>query len=210
MARAGRRQHLVIFTRQPRIGVGKRRLAAQVGDVAAWRFQRWALAQLHRELGRDPRWTTWLGVTPDPAAHSARDAWMTGARRVGQGGGDLGARMTRIVGRLPPGAVVIIGSDAPQVRRPDIAAAFAALRRWGTVFGPALDGGYWLVGLAGRSRRAPPFEAVRWSTAHALADTLANLPAPPAPPLRTLEDVDDAASLRRCARGGHRPATSGD
>ena len=189
-------QHLVVFARRPRIGVGKRRLAAEVGDVAAWRFQRWALGSLLRELAPDPRWVIWLAVTPDRPVD-----WVRGARVIGQGRGDLGARMTRIAAQLPPGPVVIIGSDAPQVRRSDVAAAFSALRGSLAVFGPAVDGGYWLVGLSALGRRHPPFEPVRWSTAHALADTLANLSSPPAPHLRVLEDVDDAAGLRRCGSG---------
>jgi glycosyltransferase A (GT-A) superfamily protein (DUF2064 family) len=36
-------RHLVIFARRPRLGVGKRRLAADIGDLAAWRFQRAAI-----------------------------------------------------------------------------------------------------------------------------------------------------------------------
>ena len=50
-------RHLVIFARQPRLGVGKRRLAADVGDLAALRFGRYALERLWRELGADPRAT---------------------------------------------------------------------------------------------------------------------------------------------------------
>jgi hypothetical protein len=65
------------------------------------------------------------------------------------------------------------------------------------VFGPAEDGGYWLVGLGAR-RPPDPFGGVRWSTPHALADTLARLRAPVrrrAVLLRRLRDVDTAADL---------------
>jgi glycosyltransferase A (GT-A) superfamily protein (DUF2064 family) len=81
--------------------------------------------------------------------------------------------------------------------------AFKALAVHEAVFGPAADGGYWLIGLA-RKRISDPcmaallFKGVRWSTEHALADTRANLPpGAEAPPLTTLEDVDDATSWRR-------------
>jgi len=66
-------------------------------------------------------------------------------------------------------------------------------------FGPAEDGGYWLVGLSPR-RPARPFAAVRWSTAHALADTLANFRPRRVAFLRTLRDVDTAADLRSVRR----------
>ena len=45
-----------------------------------------------------------------------------------------------------------------------------------SVFGPAPDGGYWLVGFRRRPALMDPFDGVRFSSAHALADTLANLP----------------------------------
>ena len=192
MSAEGRARHLVIFARRPRYGVGKRRLAAEVGDMAAWRFQRSALAALMRELAKDPRWTTWLAVTPDRPTQ-----WVNGARPVGQGQGDLGARLIRLARGLPPGPLIVIGSDAPQVNRRDVAAGFQALGRFDAVFGPAHDGGFWLVGLSRRGRRRPPFTQVRWSTPNALADTLANLGDRPVGYLSILEDVDDAASLRR-------------
>ena len=53
-------RHLVIFTRYPKLGAGKKRLAAGIGAIQALRFQRVMLAQAIRRLGRDPRWTTWL------------------------------------------------------------------------------------------------------------------------------------------------------
>ena len=182
---------MVIFARRPRYGVGKRRLAAEVGDLAAWRFQRAALASLMHELAPDPRWTTWLAVTPDRP-----NRWVRGARPVGQGSGGLGARLMRVIRGLPRGLLIVIGSDAPQVDRRDVAAGFQALGRFEAVFGPAPDGGFWLVGLSRRGRRRPPFSPVRWSTPNALADTLANLRDRPVGYLRSLEDVDDAASLK--------------
>lgn len=199
MSAEARARHLVIFARRPRYGVGKRRLAAEVGNMAAWRFQRSALAALIRELAQDPRWTTWLAVTPDRPTR-----WVMGARPVGQGPGDLGARLTRLARGLPPGPLIVIGSDAPQVTRRDVAAGFQALGRFDAVFGPARDGGFWLVGLSRRGRRRPPFNPVRWSTPNALADALANLGDQPVGSLRVLEDVDDAASLRRVGSGGLR------
>ena len=196
-------RHLVIFARRPRLGVGKRRLAADIGDLAAWRFQRAALASLRRELAKDPRWTLWLAVTPDRPS-----AWTGATPAIGQGRGDLGQRLTHVLRGLPPGPIVILGSDAPQVRRSDVARAFMALGANDAVFGPAVDGGYWLVGLSRRQRQRPPFAAVRWSSQHALADTVANLPAAKIRYLRRLEDVDDGASLARLRSGAVRPAVA--
>ena len=47
---------LVIMARAPRIGRVKRRLAADVGVLEAWRFYRQTTARLLRALSRDRRW----------------------------------------------------------------------------------------------------------------------------------------------------------
>jgi len=192
------RRHVVVFARLPRLGCGKRRLAAGVGDVAAWRFARLTLAAVLRRLGRDARWTLWLAVTPDRAV-AARGWPATRARRIGQGGGDLGARMARPLRTLPAGPVVVVGSDIPELEAHHVARAFRALGRHDAVFGPAGDGGYWLVGLR-RCPRVPAglFQDVRWSTENALADTVAGLPPGTSVGfVDVLEDVDDAAAYKR-------------
>ncbi|MFQ5955184.1 MAG: DUF2064 domain-containing protein, partial [Kiloniellales bacterium] len=70
-----------------------------------------------------------------------------------------------------------------------------------TVFGPAVDGGFWLVGLGRPARAAGLFQGVRWSSRHALADTLANLgPDETAAFLELLNDIDDQAAYERWQR----------
>lgn len=189
-------RHLVIFTREPRVGQGKRRLARDVGEFTAYRFQYTMVAQLLRTLARDPRWRTWLAVTPDRSR-----AWPQTLHTLAQGQGDLGRRMGSVLRRLPSGPVVIIGSDIPGIRAADIAQAFRALGPHAAVFGPARDGGYWLIGLRRARRGINPFTNVRWSSAHALEDTLRNLADRPVMLLRTLADVDDGEDWRRFQRG---------
>ncbi len=189
-------RHLVIFARTPRVGQGKRRLARDVGELTAFRFQYGMRAKLLRDLGRDSRWRTWLAFSPDHLRPGSR-----GVEILAQGGGDLGRRMASVMRRLPPGLVVIIGSDIPGIRPADIAAAFRALGSHDVVFGPARDGGYWLIGLRRRLRSVDPFRDVRWSSEHALADTRANLRGKRVALLRTLVDVDDGDNWRRYQRG---------
>jgi rSAM/selenodomain-associated transferase 1 len=179
---------LIMFARAPRLGTVKRRLAREAGDVAALRFHRAMLGVLARRLGRDRRWRAVLAVTPD------RARFRTPLRTVPQGRGDLGERMARALARDRRRAV-LVGSDIPGLRAADIAAAFRALDgRADAVFGPAEDGGYWLVGLG--PRRPPAlFRRVRWSGPHALADTVANCRGRRVALLRRLRDVDDAADL---------------
>jgi len=189
------RDTVFVFARAPRLGEVKRRLAREIGARAALDFHRATMLALLRGLAAERRVRTVLALTPQ----RARFPLPVLVARVGQGGGDLGARMQRVAARVKHGRVVIIGCDIPDARAADVLAALRALGRVDAVFGPAEDGGYWLVGLSPR-RPARPFAAVRWSTAHALADTLANFRGRRVTFLRTLRDVDTAADLRSLRR----------
>ncbi len=178
---------VIIFARAPRLGAVKRRLARGIGAMAALRFYRGQLAATLGAASRDGRWRMIVATTPD------RARWPLRSPRIAQGRGDLGVRMARALSRFR--RAVIVGSDIPGLARRDIAEAFRALGRADAVFGPAEDGGYWLVGLGPR-RPAHPFAAVRWSTEHALGDTLANFHGRRIALLRSLRDVDTAEDLR--------------
>ena len=66
------------------------------------------------------------------------------------------------------------------------------------VFGPASDGGYWLIGARRRPHLLRLFCNVRWSSRHALADTAANLDGRFEPAmLKTHDDIDDGADYGR-------------
>jgi rSAM/selenodomain-associated transferase 1 len=182
------RDQAIVFARAPRLGTVKRRLAHGIGDRAALRFHRATLFRLLRALAADRRFDTVLALTPD----AARLRLPPRVRRIGQGRGDLGRRMDRAFRRFPHARAAIVGADIPAAGAADLAAAFRALGGADAVFGPAHDGGYWLVGLGPR-RPARPFAGVRWSTAHALADTLENFRARRIAMLHPLSDVDSAA-----------------
>jgi glycosyltransferase A (GT-A) superfamily protein (DUF2064 family) len=92
------------------------------------------------------------------------------------------------------GNVAIVGSDIPDANADDLRAAFRTLGRCDAAFGPAEDGGYWLVALGPR-RPAQPFDKARWSTEHALADTLRNFRGRRVARIRMLRDVDTACDL---------------
>ncbi len=159
---------VLIFARAPRLGTVKRRLAAGIGAREALRFHRAMLFPLARRLRADRRVRPIAVITPDHARVPGLPLPL-----IGQGAGDLGARMARALARFPRRRVYIVGCDIPGIGPADILAARRALGRAEAVFGPAADGGYWLVGLGPR-RPTRLFAGVRWSTPDALADTLAN------------------------------------
>ena len=189
---------LVILAKTPRLGFAKRRLAAGIGQAAALRFYRACLMHMILRLGGTPRWRTLVAVTPDADVFAPvwRGISRSGVGLMQQGSGDLGARMQRIFSRLAPASTLIVGCDIPSLNHADIANAFVKLRGADAVLGPATDGGYWLIGLRGNARRMAPFAGVRWSTAHALADTLANLDGRRVALAATHADVDSAESFR--------------
>jgi uncharacterized protein len=202
---------LLIMAKLARMGQVKTRLARQIGSVAATAFYRHNLAAVTRRLARDPRWTTVLAVSPDSSL--ARPGWPTvGSAQMAQtrqGRGNLGVRMQRLLERRQwaepwkggirgfslTGPAVIIGTDIPTIRPQHIAAAFKALSGKRCVFGPATDGGFWLVG----QRRVPAmltlFDGVRWSSAETLADCLRRTSPDDVAIVATLGDVDDKAEL---------------
>ena len=101
------RHHLILFVRAPQLGTGKRRLAQDIGDPAALRFERLMLALLVRRLGSDKRWHLRIAVTPTKARHHIRHRYGQ-IETIGQGRGDLGIRMLRALHACPPGPVVLV------------------------------------------------------------------------------------------------------
>lgn len=185
------------MAKRPVAGTVKRRLARGIGVVAAVRFYRTVLAQTLRRLGTDPRWRTYLAVTPDASVSDPCWPSQPNVGRIPQGAGNLGERMQFLFDCLPPGPVVIVGSDIPAIRRDHIANAFRRLGTADAVFGPAPDGGYWLVGLRRCPRRLAPFHNVPWSTKRALAATCANLTGRTVATAPTLCDVDTKEDYAR-------------
>lgn len=182
----------------PRPGRVKTRLARDIGRIdATWWFRRQCAALMGRL--RDPRWDIVLAVAPDREGMQSR-VFPADLQRRAQGRGHLGTRMRRQLNACD-GAAVLIGADIPGIERAMIAEAFRALRHNDMVFGPAPDGGYWLIGRrAGARLPSTALEGVRWSTQHALSDTKATLAATRIAYVTTLRDVDtgaDLAALRR-------------
>jgi rSAM/selenodomain-associated transferase 1 len=187
------------MARSPRAGRVKQRLARSIGVTAATHFARICFAHTLLRLGGSPRWRTVLAITPDTELTAALRSQAPGGRieRLPQGGGDLGRRMQRLFKRLPPGPAIIVGSDIPGIRATEIARAFRLLGHANAVLGPAPDGGYWLIGLRRSPRLLAPFARVRWSSPHALADTLGNLEGRRVALAGTLSDVDNEEAYRR-------------
>ncbi len=199
-----KRRQLIVFARAPQYGAVKTRLARQIGGGAAWRSYQDMTATVLREVAGSPLWQSRLAVTPPAFARRAR-FWAARSVSEPQARGDLGQRMAAaLTAASTRGPAIIVGSDIPAMTRQHVRDAFDLLARHDVVFGPAVDGGYWLIGV----RQGLPatvlahlFDGVRWSTASALEDTIRNVRHPRtlayAATLRDVDDADDLA-LWRC------------
>lgn len=170
------RETLILFTRYPEPGRTKTRLIPKLGMEGAAELQRdmtehvltrvWPLVRKNSvnvevwyDGGSEPEMRRWLG---------------RGIKFVAQEDGELGKRMRQAVERsVSCGAkrVLIIGADCPGVDASLLSRAFELLRSHPLIFGPARDGGYYLIGL----REAHPFlfENINWGTGEVLAASLA-------------------------------------
>jgi rSAM/selenodomain-associated transferase 1 len=98
-----------------------------------------------------------------------------GVRLLDQVGEDLGRRMHRIFLDLFAKGyeqVIIVGTDVPTLPLSVYQEAFVMLGRSDMVLGPALDGGYYLIGLKQPAEQL--FTGVPWSTDQVLAVTQQN------------------------------------
>lgn len=194
------RETLILFTRFPLAGRAKTRLIPRLGAEGA--------AQLQREMTEHVLAGMWplitrrgvrLEVRFDGGAKADMCRWLgSGLNFTPQGDGDLGARMQRATNdafAAGMGAVVVIGADCPELDAALVERAFDSLRTHPLVFGPATDGGYYLVGL----RRSLPvlFQGIAWSTESVRADSIARARQLGIEPclLPELPDVDAPADL---------------
>ncbi|MEH2150827.1 TIGR04282 family arsenosugar biosynthesis glycosyltransferase [Nostoc sp.] len=172
---ANPKQHLIIFTRYPEPGKTKTRLIPVLGNVGAANLQRemteytiFQVEELQKAMdisvevrfagGDSQLMQDWLGL--DLLYQS-------------QGEGDLGLRMARSLfdafqsGRKK---VIIIGTDCPGLNAQILATAFDKLQTFDLVLGPAIDGGYYLIGL--RQPILELFVNIEWGTAQVFQKTL--------------------------------------
>jgi rSAM/selenodomain-associated transferase 1 len=198
----------VIFTRAPRQGRVKTRIAKDLGDARA--------LAIHRELTertlaaarglRDAQVV--VAHTPADAGDEMR-AWL--GDDLGyepQRGRDLGQRMAAAIdARLSSGSsrVVVVGSDVPDLTTAILDEAFTSLHASDVVIGPAADGGYYLIGMKALHRSL--FERIPWSSAETLARTLAAIrdAGLGVHLLEILRDVDTVVDWRDWARRNARP-----
>lgn len=160
-----------VFAKWPLPGAVKTRLATHVGSDTAAALARAMLEDTLARLSGD-RVPVVLAVDrPDAALGVGVPTW-------GQGEGNLGARMGHVLARALTQHewAIAFGTDSPTLPSRCRASAVTSLTRAGgpdAVLGPTRDGGYYLIGL--RRLAIGMWDGIRWSTRHALQDTVQGL-----------------------------------
>jgi uncharacterized protein len=135
----------------------------------------------------------------------AAGAWLpAGFDVVPQRGDGLDERLAHAFADADGGCGLLIGMDTPQVTPVQLAASLRALQRPGVdaVLGPAVDGGWWAIGL--RASNPAVFLGVPMSTAHTGAAQWARMNrlgmrTGALTVMRDVDDVDDAVAVARAA-----------
>lgn len=164
---------LIIFTRNPELGKGKRRLAATVGDETALRIYNFLLDHT-RSITRDLEVTKQVWYTEKIHLEDAWDNRLF--QKFKQEGADLGQRMQFACEQAlqDHDRVIIIGSDMYDLSKADLELAFEQLESHDAVIGPAQDGGYYLLGFH-KKIISGIFEGKEWGTDEVLEKTLTDL-----------------------------------
>lgn len=192
-----RQPSVLIMARAPRAGTVKTRLQPLLGPQGCARLQAGLIDRTLRLAEQAAPGRCWLAVDEPSDVPGT-------ARVLRQRGGDLGARMHDAVAQVcreRPGPVLVVGTDVPTLDAGHLRAAARMLA--GDVdlaFGPALDGGYYLIGLRRPCAAVFAIDPALWGGPDVLAASLAaagavGLRAGLLEPLRDLDTPEDAQAL---------------
>ncbi len=169
------REGLILFTRFPIPGKTKTRLIPSLGEWEAADLQR---RMTKRTLGICQRYIAGVDVSFTVFFEGGNENLMS--RVFGkeihyqrQKQGDLGKRMDwafRKAFKSGDQKVVLIGTDCPGIDEKILKEAFDALNHHDVVFGPAIDGGYYLIGMTGSPLGM--FENIPWGTSQVLDQSI--------------------------------------
>lgn len=161
---------LIVFVKNIKLGKVKTRLAKTIGNQGAF--------EVYNELVKITEQAT-QNVSTDKRIYFSdavvNTKWKNNPKAV-QKGYDLGERMKNAFKKgFEDGyeRIVLIGSDLPDISSTHIEDGFKALQENEVTFGPAEDGGYYLIGLS--ELKTYVFENKPWSESHLLHETLLEL-----------------------------------
>ncbi len=183
---------VIVFVKNTQLGKVKTRLAKTIGDEAALTVY----SELVKVTENAVKHLD-ANVQIHFSKHIENSSW-DGFLKAIQQGKNLGERMQHAFQNgfsEGYGRIVLIGSDLPDISEKHICQAIEKLKENDAVFGPAEDGGYYLIGLSKMHRYI--FENKPWSQPQLLAETLTELKQQNISftTLETLNDIDTFEDL---------------
>jgi rSAM/selenodomain-associated transferase 1 len=184
---------VIVFVKNLELGKVKTRLAAQIGYAEALGVYKELVRLTERITQNLPNIDTHIYFS----SKISSELWPKNKKYV-QNGVDLGERMFNAFKdgfNMGYDKIVLIGSDLPDLNESHLKQAFAQLNTSDIVFGPAKDGGYYLVGL--KTLIPEIFENKPWSQPQLFKITLQDLAKlnPTISTLETLNDIDTFEDL---------------
>ena len=182
--------NLIIFARRPEISIGKSRLKNKIGKSLGANFYYRNLLRTIIKINSDKRINVKLCVTPDSALIDWPKSIFPQIERMPQGSGDIGEKMWRVFSKSS-NKTIIIGSDILDIKSTIILNAWKKLYTSNIVFGPAEDGGFWLIGISQSKKIKGLFNNVIWSQHNTLEQVKKNINASKKISfVNTLTDID--------------------
>ena len=169
MAQKKKTNALIIFIKNPVKGKVKTRLAKDASEDYALKV--YLELQRHtRDEVADVKATRYLYYSSHIPENDIWDPTLF-IKKV-QENGDLGDKINAsfIDVLKDHGKVIIVGSDCIQLTSEIIESAFALLDNYDVVIGPAVDGGYYLLGM--KEHHPEIFTSIHWSTEVVLDQTM--------------------------------------
>ncbi len=203
---AGRQSCILFFVKYPIRGNVKTRLSETVDDGSAVMLYRHFVTDLLSTLERVGRQVV---ICYSPAGREDDFRRWLGSRHryLRQRGDNLGERLKHgFMDAFAEGLdrAVAVGSDSPDLPAGFIREAFSQLSKNTVVVGPAVDGGYYLIGFTGDGFLPAAFDGIEWSTPTVLDETIRrirqadrHLDIHRLPPWRDVDTLEDLHALYR-------------
>jgi uncharacterized protein len=165
---------VIMFVRSPEKGTVKTRLSAAMDEYAVLKLYRCFVLDLLRTLSRGA-FDVRICFYPADAGETMRQWLGGGYAYMAQKGDDLGKRLeAAFLKAFADGfrKVVVIGSDSPDLSDELLKEALDSLDKEDAVIGPALDGGYYLIGFRAGRLLQEVFVGIEWGTPTVYASTM--------------------------------------
>jgi rSAM/selenodomain-associated transferase 1 len=186
---------IIVFAKNPELGTCKTRLAKSIGDEKALEVYKELIVHTARTLSQVKA----SRVVFYSEKIETHDFWDDALfQKQVQSKGHLGQKMqAAFEWGFAQGytKICIVGSDLFELEVSDIEEAFRQLQQNDIVFGPANDGGYYLMGMAQLYKNA--FLDKAWSTSSVLQQTIEDLSDLTIAFLNTKTDIDTVEDLAK-------------